>query len=447
MSSSGDDRGADAEQQPDDAPAQPQRHGDAARQATLAALVERRQPLGHDLGPQRRRRVERLGEVLGAREADELRAIDVDDVQGDGDARGAPGLGHELIGDEVGRDLVENVGDLERERLGAPEAAGRLIGKRSQPLRRLLRGSGVAAAGLLGEGGGQRLARREMAIERRASDAGGRGDLGHRRAAIAGQGARRGQDALAADHRVGAPRRRFALRRSLTGMLGTLRGLGHGGHRNRRRRRVPHLWDICANSSAMRTVWATSMNTVLGKRGSRDSYGPRMWHKCPTSILGSDMTEVSEAYGFRGRTMIDRDGDKIGKIDDVYEDKQTGRPEWALVNTGLFGTKKTFVPLRDAQPHRRGRPTCRSRRRTSRTRPSIDADGELSESEERQLYTHYDRRRYEHRRAMTRPATGERPATTLRPDHRRRDDALRGGAARRHRAPRGRPACGCASTS
>ena len=137
MSVQRDDRRADAQQQPDDAPAQPQGHGDAARQATLQRLVERRQPLGHDLGPQRRRRVEGLGEVLGAREPDELRAVDVDDVQRDGDARGATGLGHELIGDEVGRDLVEDVGDLERERLGAPEAAGRLIRERGQPPRRL----------------------------------------------------------------------------------------------------------------------------------------------------------------------------------------------------------------------------------------------------------------------------------------------------------------------
>jgi uncharacterized protein (TIGR02271 family) len=101
------------------------------------------------------------------------------------------------------------------------------------------------------------------------------------------------------------------------------------------------------------------------------------------------MTEVSDAYGFRGRTMLDRDGDKIGKIDDVYEDKQTGRPEWALVNTGLFGTKKTFVPLHDAQPTGEDVRVPLEKRHV-KDAPSIDADGELSESEERQLYTHYD---------------------------------------------------------
>ena len=101
------------------------------------------------------------------------------------------------------------------------------------------------------------------------------------------------------------------------------------------------------------------------------------------------MTEVTEAYGFRGRTMIDRDGDKIGKIDDVYEDKQTGRPEWALVNTGLFGTKKTFVPLQGAAPVGEDVRVPLEKEHV-KDAPSIEADGELSESEERRLYTHYD---------------------------------------------------------
>ena len=101
------------------------------------------------------------------------------------------------------------------------------------------------------------------------------------------------------------------------------------------------------------------------------------------------MTEVTDAYAFEGRTLLDRDGDKIGKIDDVYEDKQTGRPEWALVNTGLFGTKKTFVPLRGAQPTGEDIRVPLEKAHV-KDAPRIDADGELSESEERELFTHYD---------------------------------------------------------
>jgi uncharacterized protein (TIGR02271 family) len=101
------------------------------------------------------------------------------------------------------------------------------------------------------------------------------------------------------------------------------------------------------------------------------------------------MTEVTDAYAFEGRTMLDRDGDKIGKIDDVYEDKHSGRPEWALVNTGLFGTKKTFVPLRGAQPTGEDIRVPLEKAHV-KDAPRIDADGELSESEERELFTHYD---------------------------------------------------------
>ena len=54
---------------------------------------------------------------------------------------------------------------------------------------------------------------------------------------------------------------------------------------------------------------------------------------------------------WRGRTMVSSEGDKIGKIDEIYLDDQTGEPEWALVNTGLFGSKSSFVPIADAQDH------------------------------------------------------------------------------------------------
>src|SRR3954453_16469219 len=50
----------------------------------------------------------------------------------------------------------------------------------------------------------------------------------------------------------------------------------------------------------------------------------------------------------RGQDLYDQSGEKIGKIEEIYLDADTGAPEWALVNTGLFGTKSTFVPLRDA---------------------------------------------------------------------------------------------------
>ena len=61
-------------------------------------------------------------------------------------------------------------------------------------------------------------------------------------------------------------------------------------------------------------------------------------------------TEMTHAYDWHGRTLKDRNGDKIGKVDAVYLDEQTDKLEWALVNTGLFGTKSSFVPLAGASP-------------------------------------------------------------------------------------------------
>jgi hypothetical protein len=101
------------------------------------------------------------------------------------------------------------------------------------------------------------------------------------------------------------------------------------------------------------------------------------------------MTELTEAYGFSGRTMVDREGGKVGKIDEVYEDPKSGRPAWALVNTGMFGSKKMFVPLHDAQPDGEDVRVPLEKARI-KDAPSIEADGELSESEERQLFAHYD---------------------------------------------------------
>src|SRR5215213_6054041 len=46
-----------------------------------------------------------------------------------------------------------------------------------------------------------------------------------------------------------------------------------------------------------------------------------------------------------GRDAYDRNGDKVGKIVDIYYDDYTSRPEWVAVRTGLFGRKVTFVPI------------------------------------------------------------------------------------------------------
>jgi hypothetical protein len=100
------------------------------------------------------------------------------------------------------------------------------------------------------------------------------------------------------------------------------------------------------------------------------------------------MTRFTEAYGFRRRTLIDRDGNKIGKIDDVYEHRQGDQAVWALVNSGLLGTRKTCVPLGEAQPDGGDIRVPLDKEQVKRA-PNVDPDRELSEREERRLFEHY----------------------------------------------------------
>jgi uncharacterized protein (TIGR02271 family) len=90
----------------------------------------------------------------------------------------------------------------------------------------------------------------------------------------------------------------------------------------------------------------------------------------------------------RGQDLCDRDGDKIGTIEEIYLDAQSGEPEWALVNTGMFGTKSSFVPLQEADDDG---DSLRVPYEKSQVKdaPSMDPDGELSQTEESALYAHY----------------------------------------------------------
>jgi uncharacterized protein (TIGR02271 family) len=99
-------------------------------------------------------------------------------------------------------------------------------------------------------------------------------------------------------------------------------------------------------------------------------------------------TEFTHAYEWRGRTAVDRDGDKIGKIAEIYLDEQTGRPEWAIVNTGLFGGRSSFVPLAGASPDGEDVRVAYEKSQV-KDAPSIEADGELSQTEEAALYGYY----------------------------------------------------------
>jgi stress response protein YsnF len=97
--------------------------------------------------------------------------------------------------------------------------------------------------------------------------------------------------------------------------------------------------------------------------------------------------DIATALEWRGRTVVDRDGEKIGTLKEIYLD-ESERPGWGSVHTGLFGLRETLVPLSEAQaegdqlrvPYERGQ---------VEDAPNVDPDVQLDAEDEQRLYRHY----------------------------------------------------------
>jgi uncharacterized protein (TIGR02271 family) len=89
-----------------------------------------------------------------------------------------------------------------------------------------------------------------------------------------------------------------------------------------------------------------------------------------------------------GQDVYDESGDKIGSASEVYLDDETGQPEWVTVRTGMFGTKESFVPIRNADLTDDGVRVPVSKTQV-KDAPKIDTDGHLSPEEEQELYRYY----------------------------------------------------------
>jgi len=98
--------------------------------------------------------------------------------------------------------------------------------------------------------------------------------------------------------------------------------------------------------------------------------------------------QVQTLQAWRGHELVDAEGNKIGKIHEIYVDEDTGQPEWLAVSTGLLGTKVSFVPLAGATAEE-DRLVSRWTKDQVKDAPNAEADGQLSQEEEARLYQHY----------------------------------------------------------
>ena len=102
------------------------------------------------------------------------------------------------------------------------------------------------------------------------------------------------------------------------------------------------------------------------------------------------MTNATSADQYIGRRAVDPQGSKIGSVGQVYLDDETGQPDWVTVNTGLFGTRENFVPLRGSRidgddlvlPFEKD---------VVKDSPEIPDVSHLDPDEEQALYAYYER--------------------------------------------------------
>jgi uncharacterized protein (TIGR02271 family) len=87
--------------------------------------------------------------------------------------------------------------------------------------------------------------------------------------------------------------------------------------------------------------------------------------------------------------VIDRDGDRVGSVGQVYVSDDGAQPLFVTVNTGLFGTHESFVPLRAADFHD-GELRVAYDKATIKSAPKIDADGAISDDEQGTIFDYYD---------------------------------------------------------
>jgi hypothetical protein len=100
------------------------------------------------------------------------------------------------------------------------------------------------------------------------------------------------------------------------------------------------------------------------------------------------MPTLQDVEGWKGRTVVDPDGDKVGTLEEFYLDRQSGDPTWAAIRTGLFGTHTSLAPL-DGAGLSGNDVRLGYSKSAVKDAPRPEVEGELTRDEERRLFDHY----------------------------------------------------------
>ena len=96
--------------------------------------------------------------------------------------------------------------------------------------------------------------------------------------------------------------------------------------------------------------------------------------------------EIAE---WHGRDLVDRDGERIGKLEEVYVDVETDEPQFGTVKEGFIGRHLTFVPLTGITIGPDNLQVQVSKEQVKEAPNIALQGGELSQADESTLYHHY----------------------------------------------------------
>lgn len=100
------------------------------------------------------------------------------------------------------------------------------------------------------------------------------------------------------------------------------------------------------------------------------------------------MPHLTEALGWIGFRVDDVYGARIGKLEDIYVDHDSGTPTWLLVRTGRFSESHALAPLQDAVAGV-GHVWVPYEKDQIRRAPQIAAGAPLAQKREIALCAHY----------------------------------------------------------
>jgi hypothetical protein len=100
------------------------------------------------------------------------------------------------------------------------------------------------------------------------------------------------------------------------------------------------------------------------------------------------MPAYDVARRWKGRVVLDRAGDKLGSVVDVFYDAENDEPGWVLLGGAGAGDETSLVPVADAVEHGNELRVPYDRAFVEAA-PGMEPGGRLWPQEEAELYAYY----------------------------------------------------------